>query len=177
MNKPQGALLSKSQPRNAVDFQKEILGYVRNSNGLLAETDSSGLRIVQKIDRKSVYFSNDTLEDVLQRADSENQPFLQINFLSGVKVLLTDTLIGFKPAEGVGLDLSRLPKVVTTPDLQSVLRAIEDSLQDDRQDQDVEILRKVYSSIILGGEKIGLDLSIEKVQFSRLLTTNYRASA
>ena len=35
--------------------------------------------------------------------------------------------MGFKPVEIVGLDMSRIPKVVTTPDLVSVFEAIEDA--------------------------------------------------
>ena len=66
-----------------------------------------------------------------------------MNFQNSYKVLLTDNLIGFKPQETLGLDMTRIPKVVTTPDLFSVYEAIEESLGSDTQDHEVEILKKV----------------------------------
>lgn len=93
-------------------------------------------------------------------------------------MLLTDSLIGFKPTETVGLDMSRLPKVVTTPDLKSVYDAIEDSLSADViQSAEVEILKKVYLSILLGAENIGFNLSEERLHFFSLVTVSTQAAA
>ena len=91
--------------------------------------------------------------------------------------MLTDNLVGFKPSETWGLDMSRIPKVVTTPDLHSVLDAIEDSLGSDQAESEVEILKKVYYSILTGAEKIGFELPFERRCLERLMATKMRASA
>lgn len=133
--------------------------------------------ISQNTDGKEIRVSLPEVSEVLHRADGDGKPFLQINFNSGVKVLVTDQLIGFKPSEIFGLDMSRLPKVVTTPDLLSVGEAIEEALASETPEHEVEILRKVYQSILLGAERIGFDLPFERAWATRLLSSRFRASA
>lgn len=134
------------------------------------ETEGSGLRLihsikgehllVQKTDGKTLKLLPESVEAVLNREDSEGNPFLQVNFLSGQKVLLTKHLIGFKPSHVYGLDDQRLPKVVTTPDLLSIIDVITD--EDNFDIQEFDVLRKVYLSIVDGGEAVGFDLSKER---------------
>jgi len=78
--------------------------------------------------------------------------FLQVNFLSGKKILLTENLIGFKPVPSRGLDLSKLPKVVTTPDLLSVVEAIEDSISFAVANDELDVLKRVFDSVLRGAE-------------------------
>jgi hypothetical protein len=86
--------------------------------------------------------------------------------------------VGFKPTETFGLDMAKIPKVVTTPDLMSVFEAIEESMSSDIQNEhELEILKKVYQSILQGGELAGFDLKFERNWLSRLLASRIKASA
>lgn len=156
-----------------------ILNFVDASKGLRAKIHESGrVQIHQDLDQKVFSFNSQEVTEVLHRADSEGKPFIQVNFKNGLKVLLTETLVGFKPLETFGLDMSRLPKVVTTPDLVSVFEAIEESLgADNGLDHEVEILKKVFVAIVSGGEKVGFDLSLERSWLNRLLASKFKASA
>src|SRR5687768_15881710 len=92
-----------------------ILDYIENSQGLNAKvTDSGKVQVQQEIDGKLFFFTIAEVTEVIPRTDSEGKAFIQVNFRSSNKVLFTDTLIGFKPVETLGLDMSRIPKVVTT---------------------------------------------------------------
>jgi hypothetical protein len=156
-----------------------ILNYVDSSKGLRAKINESGrVQIRQDLDGKVFSFSTTEISEVLHRTDSEGKAFIQLNFRNGNKVLLTDTLVGFKPLETLGLDMSRIPKVVTTPDLVSVFEAIEESLgADSGLDSEVEILKKVYQAILSGGEKVGFELSFERKWINRLIASKFKASA
>ena len=156
-----------------------ILNFVDSSKGLRAKISESGrVQIRQDLDGKLFHFHSLDATEVLHRADSEGKPFIQINFKNGAKVLLTETLVGFKPIETLGLDMARIPKVVTTPDLVSVYEAIEESLSSDSSlDTEIEILKKVYIAIIAGGEKVGFDLGTEREWLNRLLASKLKASA
>ena len=76
-----------------------ISRFVTASEGLELAQDSAteSLIIKQQADGKEISFTEDTVEEVLERYDSDGRCFLQVNFLGGKKVLLTDKLIGFKP--------------------------------------------------------------------------------
>lgn len=155
-----------------------ILNYIDHSNGLRAQVlDNGKIRIHQDVDGKVFNFSIAEVTEVISRTDADAKPFIQVNFKSSSKVLLTDTLIGFKPLEALGLDMSRLPKVVTTPDLMSVFEAIEEALSTDTVESEIEILKKVYFAILSGAERVGFDLAFEKAWISRLIASNFRASA
>lgn len=157
----------------------EIKDFVQHSSGLgLQATDIGMILVQQNLDGKSFQFHCHEIEDVLKRTDSDGRPFIQVNFVSGYKVLFTDTLVGFKPRETLGLDMSRVPKVVTTPDLLRVGEAIEDSLASDHpEEHEFELLKKVYQAILFGGERVGFDLSQEKRHFARLLGAKSRLTA
>lgn len=155
-----------------------ILNFVDGSKGLRAKINESGrVQISQDADGKVFSFNAQDVNEVLHRADSDGKPFVQVNYKSGTKVLLTDTLIGFKPQEILGLDMTRIPKVVTTPDLVSVFDAIEESLGADNVDNEVEILKKVYMAIISGAESVGFDLAVERKWINRLIASRLRACA
>lgn len=156
-----------------------ILNFVDASKGLRAKISESGrVQISQDLDGKVFSFLTQDLSEILHRADSEGKPFIQVNFKNGAKVLLTESLVGFKPLETLGLDMGRIPKVVTTPDLVSVFDAIQESMgADNGGDQETEILKKVYMAIVSGGEKVGFDLSFERKWLNRLLASKFNASA
>lgn len=155
-----------------------ILNYVDNSQGLKAKrSDQARVEVHQEIDSKIFTFNTKDISEVIHRFDSDGRAFIQINFNTVNKVLLTDTLVGFKPQDTLGLDMSRIPKVVTTPDLQSVFEAIEEALSADGIEHEVEILKKVYLAILCGGEKVGFDLRFERLWLNRLLASKLRACA
>ena len=154
-----------------------ILSFVDRTSGLKATFEDGRVEIAQSLDGKIFHFESEHVTEVLNRTDSDGRPFIQINFRDTNKVLLTDSLVGFKPSETIGLDMSRIPKVVTTPDLKSVLDAIEDTLGSDQADHEVEILKKVFYSILSGAEKIGFELPFERRCLERLMATKVRASA
>ncbi len=143
----------------------------------MAILEDGKIEIHQKADDRKIRFHEEELGDVLNREDREGKAFVQVNFTSGKKILLTDALVGFKPEPRANLDLNRLPKVVTTPDLMSVFEAIEEVINAEiTNDEEVEVLKEVYQSILTGGESVGFDLKSERVWISRLLISG-RASA
>jgi hypothetical protein len=158
---------------------EEILRFVEGSSGLQIKSLVQGVvKISQSVDGKEFQFNSQNLDDVLSRMDSEGKEFIQINFVDGVKVLFTETLVGFKPTETFGLDMAKIPKVVTTPDLLSVFEAIEDTMSADiGNEHEVEILKKVYQSILQGGELAGFNLKAERAWLSRLVATRIKACA
>jgi len=171
--------LSNAKSKSTTTELDHILNFVDGSKGLRAKVSESGkVQVRQDLDGKVFTFSSSEVSEVLHRADSEGKPFIQVNFKNNSKVLLTETLVGFKPVETLGLDMTRIPKVVTTPDLQSVFDAIEESMgADNGIDHEVEILKKVYQAIIMGGEKVGFDLAFERKWLNRLLASKFNASA
>lgn len=158
---------------------EEILAFVDKSAGLTSDVTESGIvSIQQTVDGKVFRFTCENLTEVLQRFDADGKQFIQINFQSGNKVLFTDTLVGFKPRETLGLDMSKIPRVVTTPDLVSVFEAIEDSMSSDATpESEVEILKKVFVAILQGGELAGFDLEFERRWLARLVPSKFQASA
>ena len=142
-------------------------------------TDTESREIVQKIDGKRIVIRASELDDVLFRTDTDSQDFIQINFSSGLKILMTESLIGFKPATLSGLDMSKLPKVVTTPDILSVFEAIQEALYfSEKNPQDeLQMLKKVFDAVVTGGEAIGFDLAYERSWIGRIPTNTLKASA
>lgn len=172
--------LSDSQfPFSGADLLEEVLHFVDSSSGLSSVVSEKGeVSIHQAVDGKVFNFESSHLEEVLQRIDSDGKAFIQVNFNNGVKVLFTDSLVGFKPQDTLGLDMSKIPKVVTTPDLMSVFEAIEESMSADlNSDQEVEILKRVYHAILQGGELAGFNLAFERKWLSRIVPVKFKASA
>lgn len=156
-----------------------ILGYARSVKGLtVCIEETRNVSIVQKIDGRKVSFESSDVEEVLDRKDVDGKAFLQVNFLNGRKILITESLVGFKPIEIMGLDLGKLPRVVTTPDLVSVFEAIEEALgSENTPDHEVETLRKVFYAILNGAENIGFSLENERKWLSRLSVVKSKVSA
>lgn len=175
----EGSLSSSNKHKSTTTDLDSILNYVDSSRGLSAKVADGGrVQIAQELDGKIFNFQSHDIGEILHRMDADGKPFIQLNLKGGHKVLFTDTLIGFKPVETLGLDISRIPKVVTTPDLLSVFEAIEESMGSEAvPDNEVEILKKVYFSILAGGEQVGFDLSFERKWLSRLLASKTKACA
>lgn len=157
------------------DFEavlKEIKDFVEASNGLkfVDSPLKDYIVIEQTIDQHQITINSFDLEEVLKREDEGGKPFLQVNFGTGKKILLTDTLVGFRPLGLYGLDMEKLPKVVTTPDIQSVFEAIQESLQTSDGQDELEVLRKVFDSVVCGGESVGFDLKAERSLYARIPT-------
>ena len=157
---------------------EKIMSYLDTCTGLEHSVSSpQKLRIKQKVDGKEIQLDSAKVEDVLSRIDAEGKDFIQVNFYSGAKILLTQQLIGFKPVAGNGLDIEKLPNVVTTPDLFSVFEAIQEALSEDTEDDDVEILKRVFEAVVIGGESIGFDLAEERVWLQRLTFSSSKTAA
>lgn len=155
-----------------------IIDYVNNSKGLkLGQKNIDLFEVVQLIDSKTLTIKTSNIESVLQRVDTDGQNFLQVNFHGEDKLLLTDQLVGFKPINNYNLDMEKIPKVVTTPDMLSVIEAIEDSFSSQHSHIEVEVLKKLYLSVLDGAEKIGFDVSKERAWMSQFAMLNHRFSA
>ena len=162
--------MKKLKPIYSNDHIQIIKNFITKSKGLKLSIDEKGnMTIFQCIDAKKLEFRFKDVEDVLKRSDSKNEPFIQINFYGDKKIILTDQFIGFKPFAIADLDMTKLPKVVTTPDLLNFIEVIEDSMYDlDISSTEVLDIRRYFESILLGAEKVGFDLICERVCIERL---------
>ena len=154
-------------------FLSEIFEYVNSTEGLrFSESDLSDYFIIEQVvDKHCIKINKFDVKDVMVRRDENNNEFLQVSFVSGKKVLLTEKLVGFRPVSLFGLDMNRLPRVVTTPDVMSIFDAIQEILCDELHSlEELEVLRKVYDSVVCGGESVGFDMSVERKLFSRIPT-------
>ncbi len=153
---------------------QSIVKFVSQSRGLrFLESGTDELIICQSVDGKYLTVDTNTISEVLPRTDSKKDLFLQVNFSDGKKVILTENLIGFKPAIYSDLDMNRLPKVVTTPDLISFIEVLEDSLYDTEVSMDeIEDVKQYFECVLMGAEAIGFNLICERIWIARLL--NYQ---
>ena len=164
--------------------QKELLtsiaDFARRSKELEVQIlEQSVLKIRQTIDGHIVFVDATRLQDILMRTDADGRDFVQVNFQDGLKILVTERLIGFKPVirrAGQG-GAAKLPRVVTTPDLMSVLEAMEEASEN--ADRDLSVLRELFDAIICGAERVGFDVTREKTWLLPYLgaTPGFRASA
>ncbi len=164
------------------DFQNviaQIKSFVAVSQGLtIVESPLTDYMVIeQKMDHKRITLSCFDLDEVMVRQDEIGKSFLQVNFTSGKKILITQTLIGFRPLGLFGLDMEKIPKVVTTPDIQSVFEAIQETLQSNDEQEELDVLRKVYDSVLCGGESVGFDLKEERKVLACLPSRMWSASA
>ena len=159
-----GALKRNKVNADLNDVVAEIRRFVDGSEGLrfIESPLTDYITIEQNLDKKRITLNCFDLEEILYREDESGKNFLQVNFVSGKKILITTTLIGFRPLGLFGLDMERLPKVVTTPDIQSVFEAIQESLHANDEQEELDVLRKVYDSVVCGGESVGFDLKEER---------------
>lgn len=158
--------LSLDQQRSDIDKQDLFnlaLAYIESSAGLKIRS-SGGLKLElqQTVDQKLISIDFLEVGEVLKRFDAQNKDFLQINFSSGKKILVTDTLIGFKPIIPKGLTLDRLPKVVTTSDMVNVLEAIEETLMTATAQSEIDTLKRIFSAILGGAEAVGFECREER---------------
>jgi len=163
----------------ATEAEVVITKYVEGSAGLQISPANVGeISIKQKIDGRAIRFSRDIIEEVLSRQDAEGRVFLQVNFIDGRKILITEKLVGFKPAETSGLDLRKLPKVVTTPDLISVVEAIEESVNNHgHRSEEIDVLRRVFDSVLNGAQAVGFDVASERSWLNFIANVKHKPSA
>ncbi len=151
---------------------EEILRFIGGSSGLRVVSGSSFLEITQLSDKRKLHVALAELELVMWREDQDGRPFLQLNMSGNKKILLTDQLVGFKPKPTTGLDLKKLPRVVTTPDLVSVLEAIEEALSSPELfNPEAEMLKKAYYAIVVGAENVGFKMESERDWIIRLMAS------
>ena len=155
---------------------EQIRQFVTGSSGLVFDVSTASACISQKVDGKSIRLSLNDLEEVIDRTDTEGKDFIQVNFATGKKILITDTLIGFKPSSIEGADAEHLPRVVTTPDILSVFEAIQDAIHSGNE-HDTNSLRSVFEAVVSGGEAVGFNLDVEKEWIRRIPLQSHRASA
>src|ERR1022692_4153188 len=106
-----GTLSHAPDPNAKAEHVLQINDFVAKSAGLKSRVqDQARMQIHQCTDNKTIAFEINDLEEVIPRIDADGHVFLQVNFLSGKKILLTENLIGFKPVPSRGLDLSKLPR-------------------------------------------------------------------
>ncbi len=149
----------------------QVRQFVARSSGLRENlTEVGSASIFQTTDGKSLSIRGSELGEVLTRVDADGHDFIQVNFRSGRKILVTDTLIGFKPAVLPGLDMAKLPKVVTTPDILSVFEAIQEALHSGERSEEIVLLRKVFDAVVSGGEAVGFNLRTERAWLGRIPT-------
>jgi hypothetical protein len=157
-----------------------VINYVESHTQFIFKFDEKNLELTQKEDSKKIVINFEEIEKVLTRQDVDDSRFLQINFKSGTKILVTKSLVGFKPNQLVGFDLTKIPRVVTTIDLQSVAKAIEDLFDSEETFEsktEIEILKKVYLSILFGAEGVGFKMQTEKAWLSSILLNQSAAAA
>lgn len=149
---------------------EEVVSFVAQAPGLMTETRNDGrTRIQQRADGKFIDIAPEELEEVLFRSDTEGRLFLQINFATTKKILVTESILGFKPIPVANLDSAKIPKVVTTLDIHSVAEVIQDALHaQDSNAKEVNLLKSVLEAVIAGGESVGFDLSAERKWITRL---------
>lgn len=148
----------------------EIQRFLRGASGLNGlRIDVYRFQVCQHIDNKAIVIDGRKISDVILRSDVAGDEFVQVNFEDGKKILLTNTLIGFKPTPCRGLEAARIPRVVTTPDVLNVFEAIQDAIHLSGADSDdVVMLKRVFDSVLSGGEAIGFDLAAERAWLARI---------
>ena len=161
-------------------YINDVINYLESHTHFIFKYDENSLELTQKEDMKKIVIDFEEIEKVLTRQDVDDSKFLQINFKSGTKILVTKSLVGFKPNQLVGFDLTKIPRVVTTIDLQSVAKAIEDLFDSEETFEsktEIEILKKVYLSILYGAENVGFKMQAEKAWLSSILLNQSAAAA
>ncbi len=157
----------------------QVKSFVASTSGLQMETIEEGsLCVCQKVDGKGLVFRERDIAAIMSRKDDLERPFIQVNFQSGKKVLLTDQLIGFKPIAVDGLGLETMPSVVASPDLVSLFEAMEECLQSNSDNVPAFMeLRHAFMSIVEGGEAVGIDFDKEKFWLKHLVINKKTAVA
>lgn len=152
------------------EMLQQIQTFIGQASGLKSELQEDGIVVVQKVDNKGLHVRADRLEEVLVRTDHQGTVFLQVNFEDSRKILLTDSLIGFKPMAAGVFEEGSLPKVVTTPDIESIFEALHEALSNMEvgMEEEVQNLRRVFEAVVKGGEWVGFDLELERQKIRRI---------
>jgi hypothetical protein len=156
-----------------LELLRAIADFAKKSAELETQyAEGASLRIRQRVDDHALLVEAHKLQDILMRTDTDGRDFVQVNFQDGTKILVTERLIGFKPVlrRASVANLAKLPRVVTTPDLVSVLEALEDAAE--VADRDLSMLRELFDSILCGAEKVGFDVAKERVWLLPYLSTS-----
>ena len=172
--------MKKTSSETTSQYLNEVLNFLESQTQFNYQFVDEVLELTQKEDSKKIVIDFKIVEKVLDRQDVDGSKFIQVNFHEGSKILITKALIGFKPTELIGFDLNRIPRVVTTIDLKSVSKAIEDLFDSEESSEtkaEIEILKKVYQSILYGAENIGFKMQAEKKWFSSILLNRQAAVA
>lgn len=131
------------------------------------------ITVFQAYDKKTLSFKEEDIKKILERKEAKGEDFLQINFKNGKKILLTKEFVGFSPASCSDMDSKKLPRVVTTADLFSVIEAIEGSLYGtDQYQESLHDVRLFFEAIASGAESAGFDLTGERLWVERLFPKN-----
>jgi hypothetical protein len=172
--------LKKINTETTSQHINDVVNYLESQTHFTFNFNEKILDLTQKEDLKKISIDFEQIEKVLVRQDVDGSKFLQVNFLHGTKILITKTLVGFKPNQLIGFDLTRIPRVVTTVDLVSVSKAIEDLFDSEETAEsiaEIEILKKVYQSILYGAEGVGFKMQAEKTWLSSILLNQSAVSA
>lgn len=172
--------LKKINSETTSQHINDVVNYLESQTHFTFNFNEQVLDLTQKEDSKKISIDFEQIEKVLVRQDVDGSKFLQINFNAGTKILITKTLVGFKPNQLIGFDLTRIPRVVTTIDLVSVSKAIEDLFDSEETAEsraEIEILKKVYQSILYGAEGVGFKMQAEKTWLSAILLNQSAVSA
>ena len=156
------------------DTKTVIKAFLAEDSSKLSILDSekgyNKITLYQNYDRKTISFRIESIKKILERKDYKGRNFLQVDFKDGKKILLTHEFVGFPPAVGVGIDVYKLPKVVTTADVLSVIEAIESSIYGTEHYQESLYEAKMFfESIAAGAESVGFDLTGERLWVEKLL--------
>jgi len=136
---------------------------------LINEEKENRITLLQSYDKKILSFLRADVEKIMQRKDYNGETFLQLNFKNGKKILLTHEFVGFSPGVCEGINTDKLPKVVTTADLLSVIEAIESSLYGtDQYQESLCDVKLFFEAIASGAESIGFSLTGERLWVEKL---------
>lgn len=161
--------IPKENPKDIIEF---FLSQTQKLS-LIKEGENAKITLLQNYDKKSLSFCVSDIEKVLERKDYKGETFLQVNFRNGKKILLTNEFIGFSPAVCSEMKTRKLPKVVTTADLLSVIEAVESSLYGtDQYQESLHDIKLFFETIASGAESVGFDLTGERLWLGRLLSQN-----
>ena len=136
---------------------------------VVKEDENEKITLFQNYDKKTLSFYESDIKKVLERKDYNGEAFLQINFKNGKKILLTDEFVGFSPAACSEIDTEKLPKVVTTVDLLSIIEALESSIYGtDHYQESLQDVKFFFEAIASGAESVGFSLTGERLWVEKL---------
>ena len=160
----------KNRPISENSYRSLIEGFLSEGKKLsLIDKEDGKITLLQSYDKKTISFYEEDVEKILERKDQNGERFLQINFKTGKKILITSEFIGFPPTSYSKEGNKKLPKVVTTADLLSVIEAIESSIYGpDQYQESLYDVRLFFEAIAGGAESAGFSLTGERLWVEKL---------